>query len=98
LLADPKEPTMGQAMNSGVTLDSLPVHDSPPLAGLLVPDGASDLAQTMAGRIMSFKPASDAEALKLLRAAFPSSSLSLRVAALAFLTRHQRTRSPYNPR
>ena len=89
---------MGQAMNPGMTHEMLPVHDSPPLAGLLVPDGASDLAQSMADRVMSFAPASDAEALKLLRATFPASSLSLRVAALAFLTRQRGGRRPYNPR
>ena len=39
----------------------------------------------MAERIMRFAPASDAEALKLLRASFPYSPLSARIAALAFL-------------
>ena len=43
----------------------------------------------MADRVMTFAPASDAEALKLLRASFPESSLSARVAALAFLMRRQ---------
>jgi hypothetical protein len=41
----------------------------------------------MADRIMLLSPASDAEALKLLRFRFPDSSLSLRVAALDFLLR-----------
>lgn len=66
---------------------TLPFHDSPPLAGYFQPDGSADLALTMAQRIMTFLPASDAEALKLLRASFPNSPLSLRVAALDFLNR-----------
>ncbi len=41
----------------------------------------------MAERLMEFAPASDTEALKLLRASFPEAPLSLRVAALAFLMR-----------
>ena len=43
----------------------------------------------MAIRIMEFAPATDAEALKLLRASFPDSPLSLRVAALDFLMRRK---------
>ena len=41
----------------------------------------------MAAWIMQHSPASDAEALKLLRARFPEHPLSLRVAALAYLMR-----------
>jgi hypothetical protein len=41
----------------------------------------------MADRIMQFAPASDAEALKLLRSSFPDHPLSMRVAALDFLLR-----------
>ena len=41
----------------------------------------------MADRIMLLSPASDAEALKLLRFSFPDSPLSQRVAALDFLLR-----------
>ena len=43
---------------------------------------------SMAKRLMEYAPASDAEALKLLRSSFPDAPLSLRVAALAFLMRH----------
>ena len=50
-------------------------------------------AERMAARVMQFAPATDAEALKLLRASFPNSPLSLRVAALDFLLR-RRTRRP----
>ena len=53
----------------------------------------------MAERIMSFSPASDAEALKLLRASYPDCPLSARVAALAFLMRRQSSRRhAYSPR
>jgi hypothetical protein len=87
---------MRQAIDSAA-FNSLPFHDSPPLAGLFASDDDADLAQTMADRIVAFAPASDAEALALLRAAFPAASLRQRVAALRFLTRSQR-RQPYNPR
>jgi hypothetical protein len=54
---------------------------------------------TMAEQIMQFAPASDAEALKLLRATFPHCPLSMRVAALDFLMRHKpRSRTGYIPR
>ncbi|MBN9048465.1 MAG: hypothetical protein J0H78_03320 [Rhizobiales bacterium] len=69
--------------------DLLPYHESPPLAGYVRPRQSADLASTMAERIMAFHPASDAEALKLLRASFPNSPLSLRVTALDFLNRRR---------
>ena len=51
----------------------------------------------MAERVMEFSPVSDAEALKILRASFPDASLSLRVAALAYLTRRDfRRNGPRN--
>jgi hypothetical protein len=46
-------------------------------------------AEDMAARIMTFAPATDAEALKLLRTGFPESTLSMRVAALDFLLRRR---------
>jgi hypothetical protein len=52
-----------------------------------LPDVASTDPIIMAERLMDYAPASDAEALKLLRASFPEAPLSLRVAALAFLMR-----------
>ena len=56
-------------------------------------------ATTMAETIMQFSPATDAEALKLLRASFPDCPLSMRVAALDFLMRHKpRSRTGYIPR
>jgi hypothetical protein len=49
---------------------------------------------------MEFAPASDTEALKLLRASFPDCPLSARVAALDYLMRRKRRRqaTPYIPR
>ncbi len=41
----------------------------------------------MIARVMTFAPASNAEALKLLRASFPECSLSMRIAALDYLMR-----------
>lgn len=45
--------------------------------------------ENMAARVMQFSPASDAEALRLLRASFPDCPLSARVAALDFLMRRK---------
>ena len=56
--------------------------------------------ESMAARVMQFAPATDAEALKLLRKSFPDCPLSARVAALDFLMR-RRPRvvgAPYKPR
>ncbi len=50
-------------------------------------------ATVMAERVMQFAPASDAEALKLLRASFPDHPLSLRVAALNLLMRRNAPRA-----
>jgi len=44
----------------------------------------------MAETVMQYSPATDAEALKLLRASFPDCPLSLRVAALNLLMRNNR--------
>jgi hypothetical protein len=59
--------------------------------------------ETMAARVMQFAPATDAEALKILRSSFPDCPLSARVAALDYLMR-RKPRSlrayaqPYLPR
>ena len=45
--------------------------------------------ETMAARVMEFAPATDAEALKLLRTSFPDCPLSARVAALDYLMRRR---------
>ena len=58
----------------------------------------------MAEQIMQFAPATDAEALKLLRRSYPDYPLSARIAALDFLMRRKsralpRTvNAPYSPR
>ena len=56
--------------------------------------------ENIAARTMDFAPETDAEALKLLRARFPDSPLSLRVAALDFLMRRRpdRLSRRYSPR
>jgi hypothetical protein len=54
--------------------------------------------ERMAAWIMQYSPASDAEALKLLRARFPEQPLSLRVAALAYLMRNSAFDSVYSPK
>ncbi len=45
--------------------------------------------EDMAARVMPLSPATDAEALKLLRASFPDRPLSARVAALTFMQRRR---------
>lgn len=44
----------------------------------------------MAETVMRYSPATDSEALRLLRASFPDCPLSLRVAALNLLMRNNR--------
>jgi hypothetical protein len=46
-------------------------------------------AARMAESVLQFSPATDAEALRLLRAGFPHCPLSLRVAALDLLMRRK---------
>jgi hypothetical protein len=55
------------------------------------PEGfvAAAAPENMAAWVMRYSPASDAEALKLLRGHFPDCPLSLRVAALDFLMRRR---------
>ena len=52
-------------------------------------DPATD-ARHMADSVMRYSPATDAEALKLLRASYPHYPLSLRVAALNLLMKQNR--------
>ncbi len=58
----------------------------------LLASRSTDVADAiwMAETVMQYSPASDAEALKLLRASFPDCPLSLRVAALNLLMRQNR--------
>jgi hypothetical protein len=44
---------------------------------------------TMVERVIQFAPATDAEALKLLRSSFPGYPLSMRIAALGLLMKRQ---------
>ena len=57
-------------------------------------------AVAMAERVMRFAPASETEALKLLRAGFPDRSLSMRMAALDILMRGRlrMTDARYSPK
>jgi hypothetical protein len=70
---------MGRAAHNAY---SLPVHWSPSIA----PDREASLAD-MLDWIDRQSPASGAEALRHLRAAFPDSPLAMRVAALSTLMR-----------
>jgi hypothetical protein len=86
---------MGRANNDTVTsdTDSLPAHWSPSIA----PDDEASLSDMLAW-IDQHCPASGAEALRHLRAAFPDSPLALRVAALSTLMRRRGDTSHYRPR
>ena len=58
----------------------------------LAPSGATgrseaELARAMAERLLAATPESDADALKVLRTAFPQTPLTVRLAALAALMR-----------
>ncbi len=64
---------------------SLPIHASPPTASETGPVGG--LAQRMVDAIVRSGPISGAEALRALRAAFPDSPLTLRVAAMELMRR-----------
>ena len=81
---------MGRAAHD---IYSLPVHWSPPVA----PDREASLGD-MLDWIDRQCPASGAEALRHLRAAFPDSPLALRVAALSTLMRRQGAMNGYKPR
>jgi hypothetical protein len=81
---------MGRATNDS---NSLPAHWSPSIA----PDAEPSLAD-MLDWIDRQCPATGAEALRQLRAAFPDSPLALRVAALNTLIRRQGGETGYRPR
>ena len=65
-----------------------PFFESPPI----VPDSRNevDMARAMARRIRALRPASGADALRALRAEYPDSPLTLRVAALDLIMRKRR--------
>jgi hypothetical protein len=60
------------------------------------PNCSQDLASTMAERITGM--ASDADALKALRKAYPETPLAVRVAALVLLARRSAGGQPHMPR
>ena len=67
---------------------SLPYLPSPPIT----PESFTarhDLTAAMVRRMLQLHPLSDAEALRALRAAFPDSPLTLRVAALDMIMRRR---------
>ena len=67
---------------------SLPYLPSPPIT----PESTAatrDLTAAMAQRMLQLHPVSGAEALRALRAAFPDSPLTLRVAALDMIMRRR---------
>src|SRR5262249_6564556 len=84
--------TRGTTMGFAAMAD-LPVHRSPPS----VPDSEPSLAE-MVDWIGRLCPTSGTEALQQLRAAFPNSPLTLRVAALNRLTRRRGGTPGYRPR
>ena len=81
---------MGRAAHDS---NSLPVHWSPSITH----DREASLAD-MLDWIDRQSPASGAEALRHLRAAFPDSPLALRVAALSTLMRRYGNEGGYKPR
>jgi hypothetical protein len=78
---------MGTQSQNGMAPEA-PFHESPPI----VPDSRNeiDMARAMARRIRALRPASGADALRALRAEFPDSPLTLRVAALDLILRKRR--------
>jgi hypothetical protein len=66
------------------------------MGSVIEPNRSHDLASTMAERITGM--ASDADALKALRKAYPESPLAVRVAALALLARQHAGDQPHIPR
>jgi hypothetical protein len=61
---------------------NVPYRPSPPIIPGGRFEGERDLLQVMVGHILAIRPSSGAEALRVLRDAFPESPLPLRVAAL----------------
>ena len=67
--------------------DPLPLGDVSLAPAAMTGVSEAQLARSMVDQLRSAGPGSDAEALSLLRRAFPNSPLTLRVAALAALMR-----------
>ena len=69
--------------------EPLPYRTSPPIC----PQGAGERAASMVEQILQAGPNSSREALRELRAAFPDSPLTVRVAALDLMRRRSRAAS-----
>jgi hypothetical protein len=67
--------------------DPAPFGDMPLAPPELTGVSQAELARSMADFLMASTPGTDAQALQVLRQAFPSSPLTTRVAALAALMR-----------
>ena len=67
---------------------TLPFHASPRL-NPAVSEEQEQHARAMVDAVLGYAPATDSDALRLLRASFPDSPLGLRVAALALLARRR---------
>jgi hypothetical protein len=77
---------MGSPKMQDVNELALPFHVSPPLSPA-EPD--CERARAMAATVMTYDPATDADALRLLRAMYPQAPLTLRVIALELIARRR---------
>ena len=87
---------MGSAKMPAAHDPALPFHVSPALSPAAETD--SERAHAMAQAVMEYDPATDADALKLLRALYPKVPLALRAVALKLIARRHSGRAFYIPR
>lgn len=78
---------MQLALKSSPPLSPEPLGDMPLAPLAMTGRSEAELARAMAGHLLTFRPASGSEALRMLRRIFPDSPLTLRVTALAALWR-----------
>jgi hypothetical protein len=90
-----RELEMGSAKMPATHDQALPFHVSPPLSPA---DAERRRARTMADTVMAYAPATDTDALTLLRAMYPDVPLSLRVVALDLISRRRSARAFHIPR
>jgi hypothetical protein len=74
---------------------ALPFHVSPPLSPA---ENDRERARIMADTVMTYDPATDTDALTLLRAMYPEVPLPLRVAALDLIARRRNGHERHIPR
>jgi hypothetical protein len=86
---------MGSAKMPAMADRTLPFHVSPPISPA---DAERQRARAMADAVMAYSPASDTDALTLLRAMYPEEPLSLRVIALDLITRRRSGRAIHIPK